>query len=188
MGSTELRAKRVEVVARLAKLAADSENDELSTAKLSAAVAERQAAAVVLAQLDEKIRAALEAERQAAAAERQAVIGAAVAFTIPPALAALLALDAALQAMSDAATRDTIAAPAHREVVAGLLLLKRHVSNTLADMRVRGVAGIPAARRGAPARPAPKVYQREVQAGPLRLHGGRSQSATVDIRGRPALI
>ena len=187
MGSTELRAKRVEVVARLAKLSADSENDELSTAKLSAAVAERQAAAVVLAQLDEKIRAALEAERQAAAAERQAVIAAAVALTIPAALAALLALDVALQALSDAATRDTIAPADSREVMASLLLLKRHVDNALVDMRVRGVDGIPAARPVAPARPAPKVYQREVQAGPLRLHGGRSQSATVDIRGRPAL-
>ena len=187
MTSTELRAKRVEVVARLAKLSADSENDELSTAKLSAAVAERQAAAVVLAQLDEKIRAAIEVERQAAAAERQAVIGAAVALTIPPALAALLALDAALQAMSDAATRDTIAAPAHREVVASLLLLKRHVDNALADMRVRGVDGIPAARPVAPARPPVKAAQRLVSSGPLRMTGGRSVSAMVDIRGRPLL-
>ena len=188
MGSDELKVKRLEVVNRLAELALAVENDENSTAAIAALVAERQASGVVLQRLDEKIRAAEIAERQAAAAERQAVIAAAVALTIPAALAALLALDVALQALSDAATRDTIAPADSREVMASLLLLKRHVDNALVDMRVRGVDGIPAARPVAPARPAPKVYPRLVSSGPLRMTGGRSVSATVDVRGRPALI
>jgi hypothetical protein len=187
MGSTELRAKRGEVAARLAELALAVENDENSTAAIAALVAERQASGVVLQRLDEKIRAAEIAERQAVEAERQAAIAAAVAPTIPRALQALVELDAALTALSDAASRDTIAPADSREVMAGLLLLKRHVDLTLTDLRRRGVDGIPAARPVGAGRPAVKVYQRAAPSGPLHMTGGRSQSVTVDVRGRPLL-
>ena len=188
MTSDDLQAKRLEVVNRLLTLTADAENDELSTAKLSAAVAEKTAAKVVLARLDEKIQAALEAERRASAAEKRAAVGAAVALTIPRALVALVELDAALTAIMGALGSDGEPGPGMTQTVGTLVRLRGHVGDTLVDLRRRNVDGIPAARPARPARPAPKVYQRAASSGPLRLTGGRAQSATVDVRGRSPLL
>lgn len=186
MTNDELNVKRAELAAQIAGLEAVLASDSDDALTVAAAISGLPVAKAMLERLDDKLQTAERAELRRAELAARAIVERAVAAALPAALEALRALDAALEALSQAATRDSIAAPIHREVVAGLLLLKRELDAALVDMRRHRVDGLPAARPAQTMRPAVKVSQRE-SAGPLRLTG-RGVSATVDARARrPAL-